>query len=70
MLPNATEQANIVSNYTDLASAPQQYLKNSTIAGGSGWGIAVEAGSYNFMFDEPVKNNTFTGNSSGDIIIK
>ena len=69
-LPNASEKANIVSNYTDMISGPQQYMRNSTISGSSGWGIVVEAGTYNFMFDDATHNNTFSNNTSGDITVK
>jgi hypothetical protein len=45
-------------------------MKNSTISGSAGWGIVIESGSYDFIFDEASKNNTFADNVSGDIIKK
>ncbi|RKY91676.1 MAG: hypothetical protein DRQ01_07350 [Ignavibacteriae bacterium] len=69
ILPNATEKANIVSAYI-RSGGDQQVFRNSTISNSAGWGIVVESGTWDFEFDEPAKNNTFTNNTSGDIIIK
>ena len=69
ILPGATERANIVSKY-NLSLYDQQYLTNSEISNSAGWGIVVESGTYNFEFDDPAKNNTFSNNASGDILVK
>ena len=70
MLPNASAMANIVSDFTDIPVASQQYMKNSSVSSSGGWGIVVETGSYDFVYDEPAKNNSFSGNTSGDITVK
>ena len=69
LLPNATETANIISNYP-FGDGAQQIFENSTVSNSAGWGIVVESGTYNFEFDDPTKNNTFSNNSSGDILVK
>jgi hypothetical protein len=69
ILPNATEKANIVSAYI-RGNGDQEIFRNSTISNSAGWGIVVESGTWNFEFDDPAKNNTFSNNASGDIIIK
>lgn len=68
VLPDATEKANIISAYTNDVTAPSQRLHNTTIANSAGWGIVIENPSVDFDFGDPNKNNTFTNNSSGDII--
>lgn len=69
ILTDATEKANLVFNYIsgDLGS---QMFENSTISNSAGYGIVIESGSYDFEFDDPEKNNTFTNNASGDILVK
>lgn len=69
LLPDATEKANIVSNYK-LSRYEDQYLTNSVISNSAGYGIVIEENSPNFEFDAPESNSTFSNNSSGNILIK
>ena len=71
ILPGATERANIISKfiYGSGLGAEQSFI-NSTVSNSAGWGIVVESGTYNFEFDDPAKNNTFSDNTSGDILVK
>ena len=71
ILPGATERANIISKfiYGSGLGAEQTFI-NSTVSNSAGWGIVVESGTYNFEFDDPAKNNTFSDNTSGDILVK
>lgn len=63
----ATEKANIVfNNITNAANT----FKNNTISGSSGYGILVEAGKQNPDAANVANNNTFTSNTSGNIIVK
>ena len=69
ILPGATEKANVISAYQagwyDLI-----LFTNNTISGSAGYGIVVEAGSYNPEFDDTAKNNEFYDNTSGNILVK
>jgi hypothetical protein len=71
ILPGATEKANIISKFINSPSlGSQQTFINSTVGNSAGWGIVVESGTYNFEFDDPAKNNTFSNNASGDLLVK
>ena len=69
VLPNATEKANIISNFP-FGDGYNRLFVNSTVSNSAGWGSVVEPGTYNFEFDDPAKNNTFSNNASGDILVK
>ena len=69
LLPNASEKANIVSAFNGDESAPN-YIRNCTISNSTGYGIVVEANTLNYDYDDPDKNNTFTDNASGSVIVK
>ncbi len=69
ILPDATEKANIISAYvkSDIQS---QIFTDSQILNSGGWGVVVEAETLDYGFDDAGKNNVFSNNDSGDIIIK
>ena len=69
IIPGGSEKANIVSNYNETKDGGL-FVKNTTISNSAGWGIVVEPESYDFKFDDPALNNTFSNNASGDIFVK
>jgi len=63
----ATEKANIVFNNITNAS---NTFKNNTISGSGGYGILVEATKQNPDALNVANNNTFSNNTSGNVIVK
>ncbi len=63
----ATEKANIVFNNTTNAA---NTFKNNSINGSVGYGILVEAGKQNPDALNVANNNTFSTNTSGNVIVK
>ncbi|MEZ4974669.1 MAG: hypothetical protein R2820_15260 [Cyclobacteriaceae bacterium] len=63
----ATEIANLVFNQTVASSST---FKNNTISGGAGYGLLVESGKQNPDALNVANNNTFSNNTSGDVIVK
>lgn len=68
VLPNATEEANIVS----AVPADEEIFEmvNSTISNSAGYGIVVEAGTKDFDYEDPDNNNIFENNELGDVVKK
>ena len=68
LLPGATELANFVSALTEV----NQYhiMVESDLIGSAGYGIVVEAGSEDYDYDNPDRNNSFENNASGSILRK
>ncbi|MEJ0054724.1 MAG: hypothetical protein WDN75_03200 [Bacteroidota bacterium] len=63
----ATEKANIVFNY---GGATANSFKNNTVTGSAGYGILVEATKQNPDAANVSNANTFSANTSGNIIVK
>ena len=57
----------IFSDRLDLLTHP---WRKPSLPNSAGRRIVVESGSYNFEFDDPAKNNTFSNNASGDVLVK
>jgi len=63
----ATEKANIVfNNNTNINNT----FKNNTISGSGGYGILVESGKQNPNAENVANSNTFSNNTSGNVIVK
>ena len=45
-------------------------FRNTSVTGSAGYGIVVESGTIDFDFENPNKNNTFTNNASGTVLVK
>ncbi len=55
--------------FFNVGSVPLfQIFNNSTISGSAGYGVVMSNGAFNFDFEDPAKNNTFSGNSLGTVI--
>ena len=64
----ATEKANVVFNYG--GGITTNTFKNNTITGSGGYGILVEATKQNPDAANGANSNTFSSNTSGNIIVK
>lgn len=64
----ATEKANIVFNYGGISTA--NTFKNNIITGSAGYGLLVEATKQNPDALNVANNNTFSNNTSGNVIVK
>jgi len=69
VLPDATEKANVVSSFVQSYSDKLKF-ENCSVSNSAGWGAVVESGTYNIGFDDPAKNNSFSSNASGDVLVK
>ena len=69
LLPGASNKANIFFDFTSADN--NDYFKtfiNSTISGSEGYGVVLSNGAVAFDFLDPVKQNTFSGNTLGNVI--
>lgn len=64
----ATEKANIVFNYG--GGVTTNTFKNNTVSGSAGYGALVEAGKQNPDALNVANANSFTNNTSGNVIVK
>ncbi len=64
----ATEKANVVFNYGGASTSST--FKNNTVSGSGGYGVLVEAGKQDPDALNAANNNTFSANTSGDVIVK
>jgi hypothetical protein len=69
VVPEATERANIISAYIK-DNIQSQTFTNSQILNSGGWGVVVESGTLDYGFDDPEKNNLFSDNAGGNVIVK
>ena len=69
VLPNATEEANIVSASPESDNDFREMI-NTTISNSAGYGIVVESNTVDFDFENPEYNNIFENNSQGNILRK
>jgi len=63
----SSEKANVVFNYGGIQSTT---FKNNTITNSAGYGVLVEALKQNPDAGNAIHGNTFSGNTSGNIIVK
>ena len=66
-LKNIVSRDIIFTDRLDLLTHP---WRKPSLPNSAGRGIVVESGSCDFGFDDPAKNNTFSNNASGDVLVK
>ena len=69
VVPEATERANIISAYIK-DNIQSQTFTNSQILNSGGWGVVVESSTLDYGFDDAEKNNLFSDNASGNVVVK
>ncbi len=66
MQPGANNSSNVYFNNVGIGVF--QIFNNSTISGSAGYGVVMSNNAINFDFEDPAKNNTFSGNALGTVI--
>jgi len=68
IIDGASERANIISATREFPETLK--FENCTISNSAGWGIVVESNTVDLEYDVPAKNNMFSNNASGDVLVK
>ena len=69
LLPGASNKGNVFFDFTSADNTSYyQTFSNSTISGSAGYGVVQSNASNDYDFEAPFRNNTFSGNTLGNVI--